>query len=474
MSSPTSTWAAKAVSGSSRIAPRALSLAPLVTGATIAWSVGSGAAHLIPTLGGIELTTWLFLVLALGGLLARASTGRVGLRLGLRLTGAEWGALTLLLVGVAGVILGPAGGSGIPGLRRMAQHVFVLAAVASLAPSWRSVRLVSAGLICGMSVQVAVGVAELARGATFFYSLWKPLDQATWQGFPRIASTPADPNYFAIGLVATLPLALALRALWPTIPSVIRYGAVMAWLLLLWLTYSRAGYIGLLVLLALRLATGGRSGLRFLLVRARSLRLTPPGIGRRSAAMVLISIPLVAAFSAYGLAPVVGRLVTIGNPTGDASLVMRLSALRAALDVFLDHPALGIGFDRFVEIGPTYLYAIRGVPVPSLNVLDSYLLVACEAGAVGLAGFLFATGWSIHRLLTTSKRLAQAQTPERMEMSRILRTLALGLIAWSVVSLSLDGIHSPTQWVLLGLAALAARCDGEGRSQMLKLNAEAL
>ena len=53
------------------------------------------------------------------------------------------------------------------------------------------------GALLGIGVQIAVALAELARGGTFFYSGWKNPDALTWHGVIRLGSTSADPNYLA-------------------------------------------------------------------------------------------------------------------------------------------------------------------------------------------------------------------------------------------------------------------------------------
>lgn len=406
--------------------------APLAA-AALAGSVASSAALLVPTVGGIEATSFVFVGLAAVGIAARLARSTRGWR---EFTGAEWLTLLLVVAGLPAILLDAGGNEAVPGVLRMAQHAAMLAAIVSLAPTPRSVRIVAAGLLMGMLVQVGVGIVELGSGGTIFYSLWKPIEASTWNGIVRVASTPADPNYFALGLVGTLPLVVAARALWPRLPVVAVAALAGTWLLLIAFTFSRAGYIGALVL----------GVLAFALARRR-VRWMP--VLAVVAVLALGSLALADPLQAFA-----GRLATIG--TGDASMDMRLAAQRAAFEAFLDHPLFGIGFDRFVEVGPTYLYRLTGVSVAEVNVLNSYLLAAVEGGVLAGLAFVASLAWTIRRLLSLAPLKDGAAC-----VAPLGHSLALGLAAFSVISLTLDGIHSPVQWALLGLAGLVIRATAE-------------
>ncbi|MGD0247564.1 MAG: O-antigen ligase family protein [Candidatus Limnocylindrales bacterium] len=405
---------------------------PRLTAIVVGITVANAASQLVPSVGGIEITSWAFLGLAVLGVAVRLSEDKRGHPV---LTGVEWGSLAIVLAGGVALAVGATPPSAVSGLLRMSQHVMILLAIASLKPTWSSVRLIVAGLLAGVGVQVIIGFTELFRGATFFYGLWKPLEAASWNGILRVASTPADPNYFALSLVGTLPILLALPGLWQRTSGPVVQAAAAAWFLLICFTFSRAGYIGLLVLLVVELLSK-RSDRRW------------PGL----LPALLVGATVVLLFS-DNLGSFGGRLLTLANTQGDASVAMRLAAQRAAIDVFLSHPLFGIGFDRFVQVGPSYVYASTGLVVQELNVLDSFLLTASEGGMFALAGLLFATIWSIVHLF----RPCLPQSADSVAKRRVFLSVGTSLVVWSVVSLTLDGIHDPILWVLFGLTALLTR-----------------
>lgn len=395
-------------------------------------AVAAAGSHLMPTLGGVELTSWVFALLAAQGLLARVVANE-------SLTGVEVGSLILLLAGIAAVPFSGDPASSLGGALRMGQHVTVLVALVSLPAARRDVGWVMGGLLVGALVQVCIGFVELVTHRTFFYSLWKPLEAATWHGMMRVASTPADPNYFAIGLVATLALLPAARALWPRVPELLIWAACAVWALMIAFTFSRAGYVGLAVMLGVAGVSGSR--------RRR---------WRVMAALLLGSAALTIVLSAVAPA-ILSRLGSlVAGP--DASIVMRLAAQRAALQAFLAHPLLGIGLDQFVRVGPSYLFDVSGLVVGEVNVLNSFLLVACEAGVLGLIGFLLAASWSLFRLRDIGRgRGAELRSDQNPWLTATARWTFVALLVWFGVSLTLDGIHSPIQWVLFGLAGLLVR-----------------
>jgi O-antigen ligase len=415
---------------------------PVITAFVVALVVGSAGSHLLPTVAGVEVTSWIFLLLAATGLMARSIGAR---KWRSRLSVAELGSLVLVVAGLAAA-LGAANTSGsVAGALTMGQHVCILIAIVSMPARMRNVRWVLAGLLVGVLFQVVVGLVELGMGQTIYYSLWKPLEAATWRGFLRVASTPADPNYFALGLVSTIPLVIAARTFWPRVPRFAVYAGVSLWLVMIASTFSRAGYAGLLA--------AGALGILFTRGHRR---------------WVIAGTVLLAAAAAWflfpeAIAPFTGRFASIGA-NGDASILMRAAAQRAAAQAFVDHPLFGIGLGQFVsQLGPQYLYAVSGLVVSEINVLNSYLLIACETGIIGLGGFLVAVGWTLRKLRRTAGMLRDAAALEDRMLGTLARHLWASLIVWSLVSLTLDSVHSPIQWALLGLGALIYRC---ARSRM--------
>jgi O-antigen ligase len=329
---------------------------------------------------------------------------------------------------------------------RIGQHAVLMLAVSMLPPSRKSIHSVIAGLVVGITAQLLLGFYELASGATVFYSRWKPIEAATWNGMMRVASTPADPNYFALGLVAMLPLIVWAATCLDRRFRILLMALGVTCLALLMLTFSRAGYIGALLYLAIlvwrsRASQRGRTAVGFALALGVGILLFG------DVAQVLAS-----------------RILTLAAPSADASISVRVGAQLAALRVFIENPLTGIGFDRFVAVGPSYLFDVSGISMTEVNALNSYLLVAAEGGAAALIPYLGGITWAWYRLAVSP---SDGADPIFVGL-RI--AVADSLIVWSLVSLSLDGLHSPIQWILLGLASLVIRVSGtSGNHQTLSM-----
>jgi N-acetylglucosaminyl-diphospho-decaprenol L-rhamnosyltransferase len=406
---------------------------------SVAWIVASAAAHLVPSVAGAEVTSWVLLAIAVMSVGVRIRNRR---EVDTRWTWPEAGALLVLAAAVVALVVNPAASSG--GTLRVLQHLTIVLAVASLQSTWRSVRLVTLGLVVGIAIQVVVALAELGLGRTFFYSLWKPLEAASWHGFLRLGSTPADPNYLALGVVSTLPVIWTLHGIAP-VSRAVSVVATLGWLVVATLTFSRAGYVG--VILAPVVYSVVYRGSRPLLAAIR------PRVSGRSLIAVAAVIVLALVLRDQLLA-VIARVISVGGGTTDASINTRVAAQIAAVLVFIAHP-LGIGFDQFVSVGPAYVAAISTVRVSEINVLDSYLLTAAEGGVLGLLGFIIAT-------LSTfcafrASRYGDRGTAVDSLNRKVIAGLAAGFIIWSLMSFTLDAFHSPVEWVFIGLGALIAR-----------------
>jgi hypothetical protein len=398
--------------------------------ALVALVVMAGAAR-IPSAGGIQVTSYLLLACAAIGLASRF------------LLKADWpssrpqpteillgGMLVVGLIGLA--FIGENRSIADHGLVSMGQHFVMFLAVSCLPATRKNVKRVLCAILAGLSVQVLIALAELLRQRTFLYSEWKnPLAQ-TWHGLIRLASTPADPNYLALGLVAGLPLLLALPVvLNRRFGLVSRTFVVGAWVLVISLTFSRAGYLGLFLAFALLLLISDwRARVTYAVAALGSLVVA-----------VLVAPSLVGAMAQ--------RLASLATP--DASTVYRTAGQRAALMAFEAHPLFGIGYNVFVSAAPKYVLAVSGIAVSELNALNSYLLVAAEGGFVALVLFVSAILSAVLLL-----RPPGWITPER-PLVALAKSLSIAIIVFAAISVTVDGIHSSLQWFLLGLAVLLRR-----------------
>ena len=223
----------------------------LMMAAIVGLVVASGAAHLIPVMWSHEATSWLVLLAAVVTMALRVRS-RDPMS---RLTWVEKWIVFLLLIGFADVLI--LRFRGIPtfaGFSRMALHAALLFAIAGLGPSKRSLRRVTAGLLAGLGAQIVIALAELWRGETFFFSKVLLAEAPrVWGPFIRIASTAAEPNYLAAGLVAGLPSSSPSPELDSRLG--LSYVLAAAWLLTLLMTFSRAASTPMIVFGVMLLST---------------------------------------------------------------------------------------------------------------------------------------------------------------------------------------------------------------------------
>src|SRR5262249_1429196 len=195
----------------------------------------------------------------------------------------------------------------------------------------------------------------------------------------RVAGPVGDPNFYALILLVTVPLGLAMLA--TRLPLVVRGvvgGAIVLTCGAVLLTYSRGG--------ALVLALGVLAVLIHSRIRWRLL------------ALAVVALPIVA----LALTPssVWDRLATVLRPVQDTTLVgqtvdtsveLRLGAQLVALEMFLDQPFVGVGAGNYPLLYPDYsrelgVVAVSGEFYPH----NLYLQVAAETGSIGLLAFLVA------------------------------------------------------------------------------------
>jgi O-antigen ligase len=124
------------------------------------------------------------------------------------------------------------------------------------------------------------------------------------------------------------------------------------------------------------------------------------------------------------------RIGTIHSEVTEGTLTKRTYIWAAGLDVYREHPILGVGAGAF---GPS-VYSKLDIPYVAHN---SYLSVLVELGAVG--GILFAA------VLLALLRLATLLPKLERRMWMVL------LLTWSVAVLSVTWEHRKPTWFLVGL-----------------------
>ena len=260
-------------------------------------------------------------------------------------------------------------------------------------------------------------------------------------------SSLGNTGFVAEYLVAALPIALA-RAFEAGRWGWLFRSAVLLGTLHLWLTQSRAGWLGALLAGGILLVAPS-SPLRHGIARSHLRRLALMGL--LLAVVLGVFIP--------GLGPAsAARLRVILDPA-QASARVRLLIWRGAVDLAARHPFLGVGLGNF-EFAYPEVRSVEEWRLSRRDVVDDahneYLHVAVETGLLGLVAFL----WVLTRLARLTRDLLRS--PEsRNEALPLVASLA-GLLFYAGFGFPLKNpVSGAYWWMFLGyLSAMATTTRG--------------
>lgn len=263
----------------------------------------------------------------------------------------------------------------------------------------------------------------------------------------RVAGPVGSTNYYAMILVMLVPVALD-RA-WHERRRGLRLAALWALgvcVLSVVFTFSRGGFVALVVVLLLMLARELFSPRRLL-------------IGGLLLVVVWQFLP----------ANYTGRLATTldllpggdGDARSEVSFRGRTSEVLVAWQIFVDHPLLGAGLNNYKTFYQAYAQPLgwdnRREERSAHNL---FLETAAETGLLGLAAFgaLLVAAWR-----GAGRARRQFMRRGRYDEAEMSRALAVGLVGFLVASLFLHGSYLRYFWLWLGVllalphvAALAA------------------
>jgi O-antigen ligase len=306
--------------------------------------------------------------------------------------------------------------------------------------------LVAAGAVMG-----AVAIAQQFLGAAdhSFYGFGQidaTISDASGELKSRLSGPIGETNRFAQIMAVLIPIAALCaattsglkRALWWAAAALICGGMIFA--------FSR----GAIVALALTLPFA----LLFRAVRVRHLVVT-----------VIVAISVLAVMPHYA-----ERIASIGQvamqsigvgPVGlrnaDGASRGRMTEMKAAGMLFLDHPILGAG----PGLAPYYYQHYAGlvggkVRADTRRTHNLFLQLAAETGVVGLGAFVLVVAMTFVGLDRARKRL---ETTDR-QLWGVVCGLELALIISLTTSLFLHAAYIRYFWILLGLSAAATAHQG--------------
>jgi O-antigen ligase len=260
----------------------------------------------------------------------------------------------------------------------------------------------------------------------------------------RLAGPIGDPNFYALILLVTVPLGLAL--LRTRLPSLLRLGvaaAVATTAATVLLTYSRGGAVVL--------------GLGCLVCAVRwHVRGLHVGVLAVALGGMIAMLPN----------SVWDRLGTVLRPFQDThevgqvidtSVEMRLGAQRVALEIFLDNPFVGVGAGNYPPLYQAYSERLGVTAVASeFYPHNLYLQVLAETGAVGLVTLLPALLGPL-LALEQARRTPVSRTLAAPEWDDLAFGTEVALGCYLLSSTMLHGSYPRYLWMLLALAVAARR-----------------
>jgi O-antigen ligase len=234
----------------------------------------------------------------------------------------------------------------------------------------------------------------------------------------------ANPNEVAYGLVILLPLIayLAIDRGW--LARLTLLGVSILYLGAIFVTFSRGGLIGLVAVIAIYAW------------RKRNLWI--------QGALVLLVVSGLMFASRFW-----SRGEDFSQLNSDASLQQRFATSQAGLNMFFDHPLLGIGFGCSVIGWP--LYAPQGLYTRGALVTHNTIIqVLSETGILGFLPFVLLLGTAIYH----TRKLA---IDSRHRNLGICMEVAL----WGFLVCGMSGGYALTwfPYLLLGLAGAARRIE---------------
>ncbi len=257
-------------------------------------------------------------------------------------------------------------------LRAAAVAVLVVALIADTA----GLRQVIWGLIASALALAAVNVFQYATGsfdqAYLGFAEARVVQVAGAVDAPRLTGPIGDPNFFAQLMVVAVPLAVdrAVREARLALRLVAGLAAASSAATVV-LTYSRGGLLALVVVATLLIAAH----------RSRAVVMTA-AIGL--ATLVSLTATLQGAYLARLASVAQVQGVVTGQPP-DPSLQGRASEAYVALEMFRDHPLLGIGFGGYPAQYQRYAQELGSDPrIEARESHSLFLEVAAESGLVGL------------------------------------------------------------------------------------------
>jgi putative inorganic carbon (hco3(-)) transporter len=294
--------------------------------------------------------------------------------------------------------------------------------------------LIATGLFLG-----AISVAQYLTG-TFPNNYWG-FAQANIQNITgtnegyRIGGPIGDPNFFAQIMVVLVPLAMdRMNREKNRLLRLIAAVALGISVLTIFFTFSRGGFLALLVVLV-------------------AMLLYQPPKMRQILILLLLGTVLI------NLVPdqFTSRLQTLTNllpgqvqVQSDVSFQGRASEATVAWMMFLDHPFLGVGASNYPVYYLQYSRILGLDPrLEQREPHDLYLEVLSELGICGMIVFLLIL-WNVFQGLSAAR--SDLDDLDELGYSSLITALMVGFIGYLTAAIFIHGAYPRYFWLLVGIS----------------------
>jgi O-antigen ligase len=255
----------------------------------------------------------------------------------------------------------------------------------------------------------------------------------------RIMGTYGDPNFFAQVMVVIIPIALN-RLLYEKKPimKVLAGWSLAASILTVVFTFSRGGFLALCAVVVL-----------ILIIRK------PPLVAILCGVLILIMlVPFLPASYFERLQTILDYLPFTGaDVRTEVSFRGRMSEYAVGMEMFLDKPILGIGYENYATNYLKYSMQLGLDPRRTERSAHSlYLQVLAEEGILGLLMFVFVL-YSAFKSLSKGRKLFQKIGLE--EYADLDLAFLIGFVGYLTAAMFIHGAYPRNLWLLIGIALSA-------------------
>lgn len=328
------------------------------------------------------------------------------------------------------------------------REIVYIGLIITCARQLSDLRIVTRAMLAGGTIPAILTIYQTVTGSTYDFLGFARYSQAiVIPGEITEVSRPAgmvgDPNFYAMALIALIPLAFH-HARWERslLARQLSMLSALALAVASIMTYSRGGYVTLAAVVVSLIVAGFiriRSVITVTLVFLLMLPALPDSYSGRVSS--LLNVP----------ASLMSRNSSERGAATDTSVNGRVVEAMAGVNMFLDYPILGVGTNNYPERFQEYARPLgvnRRVQRAPHNL---YVEIAAETGVVGLIVF----GALISTLFVSLRRVWRT-TNHGNELYDLALAVAVSLIGLLVASIFLHFAYPRFLMVFFGLSIAVA------------------